>query len=151
MLIRDVTGDYRQHPKVLAELMRIRDSRYQGSGDLFGIYATDPDSLDTTDTLKWQVGVLVNSRNSARLNKPPAPYRLERIRPMEAAVLDTNVQNAAIDGLSLLRWLPEHGYVQVGPTRMEYLMHTGNPMLNPTRIVVPIKKRKSGLVLPSSR
>lgn len=148
MLVRDVTGDYRQHPRVFAEMMRLRDADYVAVGDCFGIYPVDPDTVTSPADLRWRVGVRVVAKDGGRLRKPPAPYRLETLPTVEAAVLATTVKSAALDGLSLLRWLPEHGYVQVSPTRMEYQGHEGDPMLLPARIIVPIKKRVSGLVLP---
>lgn len=150
-LLRNVTGDYSQHPAVFAELFRVRDRQYLPVGDCFGIYPIDPDTVESSGSLAWQIGVRVVSKDSARLAKPPAPYRIAQLPDVEAAVLETTVQNAAVDGLSILRWLPEHGYVQSGPTRMEYLTHEGSPMLIPARIIVPIKKRKTGLVLPPTR
>jgi len=148
MLVRDVVGDYRQHPKIFLEMMAVRDANYVAAGDCFGIYPTDPDTLESTATLRWRVGVRVAPKDSGQLRTPKAPYRLERLAPVEAAVLETTVKDAAIDGLAILRWLPENGYVQIGPTRMEYQSHEGSPMLIPARIVVPIKKRSSGLKLP---
>ena len=148
MLVRDVVGDYSQHPKIFLEMMAVRDTNYVAVGDCFGIYPTDPDTLESTATLRWRVGVRVAPEDAGQLKSPKAPYRLERLAAVEAAVLETNVKDAAIDGLAILRWLPENGYVQIGHTRMEYHTHEGNPMLIPARIVVPIKKRSSGLRLP---
>ena len=150
MLVRDVVGDYSRHPEVFRDMMAVRDANYVAVGDCFGIYPMDPDMVDSATTLRWRVGVRVESSNGGQLKRPKAPYRLERLAAVEAAVLETNVKDAAIDGLAMLRWLPENGYVQVGPTRMEYHTHAGNPMLIPARIVVPVRKRKSGLLLPRS-
>lgn len=148
MLVRDVAGDYGQHPQVFLDLMAVRDAHYVSAGDCFGIYPMDPDAVDAPAALRWRAGVRVDARGGGQLRAPKAPYRLERLAPVEAAVIETSVKDAAIDGLAILRWLPENGYVQVGPTRMEYRTREGNPMLIPARIVVPIKKRKSGLLLP---
>ncbi len=148
MLVREVVGDFSQHPKVFAEMMAVRDSNYVAIGNCFGIYPVDPDTVESSTALRWSVGVRVEAKDGGQLQVPRAPYKLERLPAVEAAVLETNVTDAAIDGLAMLRWLPEHGYVQSGSTRMEYLSHEGNPMLIPARIVVPIKKRKSGLLLP---
>lgn len=148
MLVRDVVGDYSQHPKVFLEMMTVRDANYVAAGDCFGIYPTDPDTVESTTTLRWRVGVRVEARDGGQLRAPRAPYKLERLAATEAAILETTVKDAALDGLAMLRWLPENGYVQNGPTRMEYHTHDGNPTLIPARIVVPIKKRKSGLLLP---
>jgi hypothetical protein len=151
MLVRDVRGDYRQHPTVFKELMAVRDASYMGVGDCFGIYPMDPDAVESPSELRWRVGVRVAAKAGRALVTPKAPYKLETLRATEAAVLRTSVESAPIDGLAFLRWLPENGYVQIMPTRMEYLSHDGNPMLIPSKIVVPVKKRPSGLVLAPRR
>ena len=148
MLVRDVQGDYRQHTVVFRELMAMRDAGYIGVGDCFGIYPMDPDAVESTAALRWRVGVRVSAKPGQRLQAPKPPYKLERFPATQAAVLETRVDTAATDGLALLRWMPENGYVQTGPTRMEYLSHDGNPLLIPARIIVPIRRRPSGLLLP---
>ena len=47
----------------------------------------------------------------------------------------------------MFRWIIEHGFVQIAPTRMQYLTHKGDSMKIKTRIIVPIKRRNSGLSL----
>ena len=128
--------------------MAVRDAGYIGVGDCFGIYPMDPDAVASPAALRWRVGVRVSAKPGQRLQAPKPPYKLERLPATQAAVLETRVDTAATDGLALLRWMPENGYVQTGPTRMEYLAHDGNPLLIPARIIVPIKKRPSGLLLP---
>lgn len=148
MLVRDIVGDYSQHARVFLELMAVRDANYVAAGDCFGIYPIDPDAVESPSDLKWRVGIRVDAKGGGQLRAPRAPYKLERLAAVEAAVLETNLKDAAVDGLAISRWLPENGYVQTGPTRMEYHVYDGGPMLIPARIVVPIKKRRSGLSLP---
>ena len=119
MLVRDIVGDYSQHPKVFVEMMTVRDANYVAAGDCFGIYPMDPDAVESSTSLRWRIGVRVDAKDGGQLKAPRAPYKLERLPAFEAAVLETNVRDAAVDGLAMLRWLPENGYVQNGPTRME--------------------------------
>jgi hypothetical protein len=123
--------------------------------------STRPTSLRTKDTfsgdyaqhpmvseLLWSVGVRVAAKPSQDALQPaPAGYRLESLPDVEAAVLETTVGDAATDGLALLRWMVEEGFVQRGPTRMEYRSHEGSPTLIPARIIVPMRRRPSGLRL----
>jgi hypothetical protein len=148
-LMRDVAGDYAQHPQVFAELLTLRDRLFTPVGACFGIYPDDPDVVETKSQLKWQIGVRVEPKQAgASLAKPPVPWRLSKLPDVEAAVIETDVQTAGLDGLAMSRWMAEHGYAQLAPTRIEYLSHEGNPMLLPVRIIVPVIKRRSGLVLP---
>jgi hypothetical protein len=148
-LMRDVTGDYAQHPKVFAELLTLRDQLFTPIGACFGIYPDDPDVVEAKSQLKWQIGVRVEPKEAgAKLASPPAPWRLSKLPDVEAAVIETDVQTAGLDGLAMFRWMAEHGYAQIAPTRIEYLSHEGSPMLLPVKIIVPVVKRRSGLVLP---
>ena len=63
-------------------------------------------------------------------------------------MLDSDVRHTALDGLAMLRWLLENGYVQVAPTRMAYSGGGGDPQEVRTRIIIPVVKRPSGLKLP---
>lgn len=152
ILIRDVTGSYAQHPRLFAEMMAVRDRLFTSVGACFGIYPLDPDAVERPADLRWQIGVRVSAAQGRQsLARPPKPYRLVALGPTEAAVLETDVQHAGTDGLAMYRWMAEHGYVQTAPTRLEYLSHDGSPMLLPARIIVPVRKRPSGLVLPARR
>ncbi|HSS18880.1 MAG TPA: hypothetical protein VLL54_02290 [Pyrinomonadaceae bacterium] len=170
-LVRDVQGSYEQHPDVFQEMMKYVGANFRAVGFCFGIYPNDPDDLKR-GILRWQVGVRVISgkplgfgnqmpmtalsarsarqlqREKGRLKQPAAPYRLILIESTEAAVLETSVEETPRDGLSMFRWMAENGYVQVAPTRMEYLSHEGPPNKIPTRIIVPVLKRASGLSVP---
>jgi pimeloyl-ACP methyl ester carboxylesterase len=149
-LMRDIAGDYSQHPKVFIALMAVRDRLFTPVGACFGIYPQDPDAVESPAELHWEIGVRVSPRAAAKkLTAPPKPYRIAKLPAIDAAVIETNVQTAAIDGLAMFRWMAEHGYVQVAPTRIEYLSHEGSPMLLPVKIIVPVKKRRSGLTLPA--
>lgn len=148
ILVRDVAGSYARHPEVFAELMRHRDQFYRGVGDCFGVYPMDPDAIAADEMLRWRVGVRVAPLNAGDVvRRAPRGYRIERMPDTDAAVIETDVQRAAMDGLSVIRWMAENGYVQVGPTRLEYRTHEGNPQLIPARIIVPVKARASGLKL----
>ncbi len=149
-LIRDVRGSYAQHPKMFAELMALREKLFAAVGACFGIYPDDPDAVENASDLHWQIGVRVApAARGQKLAIPPRPYRLASLADVEAAVIETNVKTAGIDGLAMFRWMAEHGYVQTAPTRIEYLSHDGDAMLLPVKIVVPVRKRPSGLTLPA--
>jgi DNA gyrase inhibitor GyrI len=148
IVYREVVGDYSLHPKVFLEMMAYSQKRFSPVGACFGIYPIDPDAVESPAQLKWEVGVAVAHPESGKvLPSPTAPYRLKELPATQAAVLETEVENAGKDGLAMFRWVVENGFVQIAPTRMEYLMHTGDPAKIRTRIVIPIKKRKSGLSL----
>ena len=168
VLYRDVTGSYSQHPVVFKEMMYYVGKTYRVVGDCFGVYPRDPDAVPPAQ-LKWQVGVrimpgqplgfgnrlpLAASPDSSiselrdvlkRVKLPAPPYKLKILDGGEAAVLSSTVENAAVDGLSMFQWMADNGYVQMGPTRMEYLSHEESSMRIPVRIVLPVQKRPSGL------
>lgn len=170
-LVRDVSGSYEEHPEVFQEMMKYVGKNFRAVGACFGIYPFDPDAVKSGN-LRWQVGVRVApgqplgfggamplravsaksskqlQRDRQKLRQPETPYKLVLLEGEETAVLDSSVENAPKDGLSMFRWLAENGYVQVGPTRMEYLSHDGPPNKIPTRIIIPVKKRESGLAVP---
>ncbi len=173
-VVRDVQGSYEMHPQVFEEMMKYVGANFRAVGDCFGIYPMDPDAAKR-GTLRWQVGVRVTpgkplgfgnrmpmsefsarstrqlQRDRKRLKGPAAPYKIVLLESVEAAVVETSVADAPQDGLSMFRWMAESGYVQVGPTRMEYLSHKGPPTKIRTRIIVPVKRRASGLTLPSNQ
>jgi DNA gyrase inhibitor GyrI len=166
-VVRTVRGSYSQSPKVMEEMMRYVHTNFRAVGDCFGIYPDDPDKVAAAD-LKWTVGVRVTTgepmgyghtasmkeiegKDPAAIQKqlkaPKQPYSISLIPGGEVAVIQTSVRNAGKDGLYMFKWMAENGYVQIHPTRMEYLSHKGPPMQIPVRIVVPVKKRASGLKL----
>lgn len=173
VVVREVQGGYEKHTQVFDELMRYVGANFRAVGYCFGIYPTDPDAVKA-GTQRWQVGVRVVpgkalgygnnlpmeslSRMSPRqleqqrrqFKKAQSPYRLELLEETETAMVESSVEEAPQDGLSMFGWMAKNGYVQIGPTRMEYLSHEGAPNKIPTRIVVPVKKRPSGLAAPSS-
>jgi len=173
VVVREVQGGYEKHTQVFDELMRYVGANFRAVGYCFGIYPTDPDAVKS-GTQRWQVGVRVVpgkalgygnnlpmqslTRISTRqleqqrrqFRKAESPYRLELLDATETAVVESSVEEAPQDGLSMFGWMAKNGYVQIGPTRMEYLSHEGAPNKIPTRIVVPVKKRPSGLTVKVS-
>jgi hypothetical protein len=172
-LVREVQGGYEKHTEVFQEMMRYVGENFRAVGFCFGIYPTDPDAVKQ-GTQRWKVGVRVTTgkplgygnsvsmriltahstgqlqRQRKQLKAAQAPYRLELIEPTETAILESSVGEAPKDGLSMFAWMAENGYVQIAPTRMEYMSHDGPPNKIPTRIVVPVKKRPSGLAIPGN-
>src|SRR5713226_2289783 len=170
ILYREVRGDYSRHPEVFESMMKYVGSRYLAVGACFGIYPFDPDAVKK-DELVWQVGVRVTTgaplgfgnnmpieqtrsqcvpqlqRVLRQLKAPDLPYHLKIMPAALAAVTQSTVANAPSDGLYIFKWMAENGYVQIAPTRMEFLSHKGSPTEIPTLIIVPVKKRESGLKL----
>ncbi|HSS18567.1 MAG TPA: winged helix-turn-helix domain-containing protein [Pyrinomonadaceae bacterium] len=170
-LVREVRGSYETHPEALQEMKDYVGLNYRALGDSFGIYPVDPDAAKQ-DALHWEVGIRITdgeplgSGNSLPLitslgktsqelesekkqfKRPQTPYKIVLLESVEAAVVDSTIEETPKDGLSMSRWLAENGYVQVGPTRMEFLKFDGPANKVPTRIIVPVQKRSSGLTLP---
>lgn len=170
VMSREVTGPYSQHPVVFEQLMQYVGKNYRAVGACFGIYPSDPDAVKAAD-LRWEIGVRVlpgeplgygknlpaeqlPEMSDARLRKtlrrmkqPDAPYKLKILASTTAAIVDSTVARAAQDGLAMIPWAQKNGYVQTGPTRMEYLSHEGPPSEIRVKIIVPVKKRASGLRL----
>ena len=150
-----VTGPYSQHPKVFSEMGRYITANYSWLAYCIGIYPDDPDVV-ASDALTWQVVFPVSSPGLEFsdpydvleiLPKPAAGYELRVLPATAAAVLVTNVKEAATDGLALIDWIVRNGYVQIAPTRMEFLADAEVPEMVPTRIVIPVVERTSGLRL----
>lgn len=170
VLYREVTGPYNQHPEVFAELMKYVGTNYRAVGACFGIYPQDPDAVKAKE-LHWEVGVRVVPGNPLgygnnlpieklpvrsdrqlegalhKMKQPQSPYRLKLLAKTNVAVIDSTVAKAAQDGLAMFPWMAKNGYVQVAPTRMEYLSHEGPPSEMKVTIIVPVKERPSGLRL----
>lgn len=162
VLLRTVHGGYEQHAQVFTEFMAYAEATYRTVGYCFGIYPMDPDAAKRGN-LTWQVGVevavgppghiaaLATAQSPDRivqtLKRPKEGYAFSILPATQAAALASTVDGASEDGLSLVRWMAEHGYVQTAPTRMEYLSHDGPAPNIPTRIVVPVAKRARGLQL----
>lgn len=173
-LVRDVRGSYEMHPEVFAEMLAYVGSNFRAVGDSFGVYPMDPDAAKQ-GTLRWQAGLRITpgeplglgnslplitsvakssqefELDKPKFNRPRSPYRIVLLEEIEAAVLESSVEETPQDGLSMMRWMAENGYVQVGATRMEYLSHDKPANKIPTRIIVPIQKRASGLTVPHDR
>jgi hypothetical protein len=156
ILSRAVKGDYAQHAQLLADLAGYVARSYAGftlrPGDVFGIYPVDPDAVDAPDMLTWEVGVVLASAGepagpSSGLRPPAAPYEMKTLAGSDAIVLESDIGHAGLDGLTMSRWMLEHGYVQIAPTRMQYLSTDSDPLKIRTRIVIPARLRRSGLRL----
>jgi hypothetical protein len=80
-------------------------------------------------------------------SRPEEPFKLLRLEETAALVLDSTVERTPQDGLMLWDWAIRTGYVQTAPTRMEYGMVKTDPLKTPTRILLPVLKRNSGLRL----
>jgi DNA-binding winged helix-turn-helix (wHTH) protein len=170
-LIREVRGSYETHPEVFQEMMTYAGSNFRVVGDNFGIYPVDPDAAKA-NTLHWEVGVRITAgeplgygnslplitslgktpqdleNDKQKFKRPLAPYKIVLLDSVEAAVVESTVEETPTDGLSMFRWLAENGYVQVGPTRMEFQKFDGPANKVPTRIMIPIQKRSSGVTVP---
>jgi GyrI-like small molecule binding domain len=170
VIYREVTGPYSQHPVVFDQLMQYVGKNYRAVGACFGIYPKDPDAVEVSE-LRWEIGVRVVPGEALgygknlpieelpnvsdarlrqtlrRMKQPEAPYKLKILEGTTAAVVDSTVARAPQDGLAMIPWAPQNGYVQTGPTRMEYLSHEGTPTEMRVKIIVPVKKRESGLKL----
>lgn len=168
IIYREVTGPYSQHPEAFREMMDYVGKNYAAAGACFGIYPMDPDAVESQN-LKWEVGVRVvpgeplgygNSlplervpkmsdavlrRTLREMKRPEAPYKLRVMPAMTAGVRHSTVAKAAQDGLDLIPWMARNGYVQTGPTRMEYLSHEGPPTEIKVAIIVPMQKRATNL------
>jgi hypothetical protein len=170
VLVRDVNGGYDLHAKVFASLIEYVGTTFRVAGNCFGIYPVDPDAARKGE-IHWQAGVAVVpgapldyaerseqrmvehssrelERERAQLPSPSAPYRIVKLERTLAAIIDSSVADAPKDGLSMFAWMAENGYAQSGPTRMEYLSNKGPSQEIPTRIIVPVVKRASGLSVP---
>jgi hypothetical protein len=137
-VVRDVQGDYSQHPVVTRDLMTTVRSACPDKGVLFGIYPQDPDAVPR-DQLQWQLGYSVPAGSRCGVASL-AGYSLTDKAAETDAVLDSTLGNSRNDGLKMLAWLGTSGYVQVGPTRMEYLEASAAPSSR-VRIVVPVRRR----------
>lgn len=170
-LIRDVPGTYEKHPEVFGEMKSYVGMNFRALGDSFGVYPTDPDAVELRE-LHWQVGIRIipgeplGYGNSlpliTSLGKSPqdlendkkqfkqarAPYKIVLLESVEAAVVESTVEETPKDGLAITTWLAQNGYVQIGATRMEFLKFDGPANKVPTRIIVPVQKRSSGITLP---
>jgi hypothetical protein len=168
IIYRTVTGPYSLHPEVFQQLMEYVGKNYAAAGACFGIYPVDPDAVESKN-LKWQVGVRVVPgrpmgygkslplekmstmsdaailRTLRDMKRPDAPYQLRIMSATTAVVSESTVAKAGQDGLDLIPWMARNGYVQTGPTRMEYLSHEGPPSEIKVAIIVPIKQRATKL------
>jgi hypothetical protein len=164
-------GSYNQHPAAFTQLATFSRQRLAGAtfGAPVGIYPTDPDAIGVafpTDSgiaantrgrplaasaagdarLTWELTLPVESRSLARVRVAP-PYEVKTLPATQAVVLDSDAGRASVEGLALGVWVMEHGYVQTAPTRMQYIANSGTGTAMTTRIIIPVRKRPSGLAL----
>lgn len=166
IICREVAGPYDLSPKYFAQLSKYADERYRAAGGLLGMYPVDPDAVSSPDQLKWFVAQQViegaplglgssampqrhspleTARIRKQLQSPQGPYKLSIIPEQTVAVIRSTIGRAVSDGLSMFPWMARNGYVQIAPTRMEFLATKGKVATIPVRIIVPIKKRPSHL------
>jgi hypothetical protein len=166
IICRNVSGVYSLSATYFGQLSKYTDAHYRVAGPFFGMYPVDPDAVSSPRELKWSVaqqvieGSALDSGSSAPPRHysaseaaavlrglPPAktPYKLLIIPEQTVAWIHSTIGKAGRDGLSMFPWMAHNGYVQVGPTRMEFLATNGNPNAIPVRIIVPIKRRPSCL------
>jgi hypothetical protein len=139
-VVRPMQGDYSQHASAVRDLLKTISMQCKSGGRVFGEYPEDPGAVGMAN-VHWMLGY--------EMSRPPGPActisisKLDSIRILpatNAAVLETTLGHSSQAGLVLLKWLPDSGYVQAGPTRMEYLDDKGTPETR-VRIVLPIVKR----------
>lgn len=144
---REVTGPYSQHPVLFKQLLQYTTAKYGKPEALWGIYPDDPDAVKPED-LHWTVAVRISpkdadlaqtkeesqredvqKRSLASLQPAADPYKLVLLGESLAAVVDSTMAAAPKDGLAIIPWMASNGFVQIAPTRMEYLTSSGDPAL----------------------
>jgi hypothetical protein len=170
-----ITGSYQKHPEAFSNLMDYVLQNYRYAGVCLGFYPEDPDTV-SEQKLKWQIGIrvipgqpekIIDSTMTNMSRDPFAimaskeelgaplsqlkhtlePFFIRTLQPFQAVTLITNVESTSRDGLALNAWIILNGYVQTAPTIMEYAMMKTDPLKIPTKIVIPVTKRSSGLSL----
>jgi hypothetical protein len=139
-IVRPMQGDYSQHASAARDLLKTVPMQCKGSGVIFGEYPEDPGVVGMAN-VHWALGYEMRAQLRPACTVSLSKLYSLRIFPAtNAAVLQTTLGHSPQAGLFLLKWLPDSGYVQAGPTRMEYLDDKGTPG-TPVRIVLPILKR----------
>jgi hypothetical protein len=139
-ITRPMQGDYAQHAQAAQELRAFIGSQpCRLKGFVFGEYPDDPGKVGMAN-VHWTIGFQVTDRRKDCAIRSAAPYGITDVKAVTAATITTTLYGTKEAGLALLRWLPDSGYVQDGPTRIEYLDDTGAPE-STVRLVLPIKKR----------
>lgn len=136
--VRPMVGDYAQHARAIRQLYDDVDDACTSHGLIFGEYPQDP-SIVGMENVQWRLGVTIPPSAQCTLPRSTDVSRAT-IPPSLAATIMSTLGRSFQDGRRLLRWVPESGYAQSGPTRMEYLARAEHPD-TPVRIVVPVTRR----------
>lgn len=139
VLVRDMVGDYRQHGPAARALIGFAAVNCRGQGVVFGEYPDDPDVVGVANA-RWRIGFELPAGRACASEAAPAPFRRARIEGGRMAMVETRLSEVRQMGLRLYAWLPAHDYVQIGPTRMEFLDASGDPG-GRVRILVPVRAR----------
>jgi len=139
LISKAMVGDYSQHSTEFKRLFEFAQKNITGATHGIGIYPQDPDAVGM-QTVEWTIGLVLSPDPTRPAIGNITPYRVQVLPVTLSAVVETTMGKAESDGLYLLGWLPKSGYVQTGPTRMEYMGNTPGAD-NPVRILVPLKKR----------
>jgi hypothetical protein len=136
-LVRNVEGGYSQHAAIARSLLAAARAGCGAEGVVYGVYPQDPDAVPESQ-LRWQLGYRMKAGTRCR-RATLTDLALERHPAEQVARLQTSLADARQAGLSLFHWLADSGYVQTGPTRMEY-RGDGGPA---TRVVIllPVRLR----------
>jgi hypothetical protein len=139
-IVRPMQGDYSQHARAAGDLLKTVSMQCKAGGVIFGEYPEDPGAVGMAN-VHWALGyeMSVPPRGACAISLSKL-YSIRILPATNAAVLQTTLGHSPQAGLFLLKWLPDSGYVQAGPTRMEYLDDKGTAE-TPVRIVLPILKR----------
>ncbi len=139
-IVRDMTGDYSQHPLAARAMYAAIDATCTRRGVDFGEYPQDPDAVGP-DRVHWRFGLLLDGRtlNSCKASIKP-PYHKQFYPQEQVVFVQATLATSKDAGLYILKWLPTSGYVQVAPTRMIFLDKRATPD-SPVRIETPVRKR----------
>jgi hypothetical protein len=80
-----------------------------------------------------------------KLHRAKAPFQIKQLPEITALVMESTVKTSPVDGMAMFKWMLDNGYVQVGATRMEIGLGTERLGDTVTKIIIPVKKRMSGL------
>lgn len=140
LLVRAGRGPFSGHAIEFARLRDFASERSIPMRDVVGVYPDDPDVVGI-EKLSWQIGFTIDPARGESTKGLDSPFQVVDLPAGDAAVIDSTLGHSHVEGIRLLAWLPYSGYVQVGPTRIEYSRWTADPSA-PVRIVVPVRKRK---------
>ena len=137
-IVRQMTGSYAQHSDAAHALLKLVSEKCATRGHVYGEYPEDPGAVGM-ENVHWNLGYEM-AANDPCMSSLPKLYRVAVLPPTYAAVLTTTIAKTQEDGLAIAKWLPDSGYVQSAPTRIEYLDESGAPD-SAVQIVMPVKKR----------